>query len=206
MGSVWRVGVGADVGTQQLGGGVYAEAILANRWTLGTGLSLVGWAGDAYQNERIFTARTKRDFQRIYLPGGNGNGPGPARPREAFDITRLGQAVVIPMLVSYRLPVWKQYVLSPFVGVLLGVAPRETVTFALDQTQPSPRNANWQRLSVDRPLHAYSSWTLGAGLERRWGRVAGQAGPAITLPLSGNGSEGLNMTSVGLRARLFYQF
>ena len=197
----WRAGAGTDLGTDQRGGGLYAEAILANRWALSTGLSLMNWTGDTYQDERMFTARTKRNFQRLYLPGG---GPGPARPREAYDISRMSRAVVIPVLVSYRLPVWKRYVLSPFVGLLLSLAPRETIAFTLDQAQP--RNADWQRLSIDRPLHAYSSWTLGAGLERRWGHVVGQVGPAFTLPLTGNGEAGLNTVSAGLRARLFYQF
>ena len=199
----FRLGLGGEVGTAQSGVGVFGEAIVANRWTIGTGLSHINWAGDAYATEQVFMAKTKRDFRRDY-PGSAQPVPiGPGVPRKVMDINRVGQSLVIPLQVGYRISLGGNYVLTPFVGLNLSLNPRETVTYAFDFF--SPRDEARENLSVRRPLLWYSSGAAGAGIERQWGRFTGQVSPVVMIPLA-DVDACLNSLSVGLRGRLFYRF
>lgn len=198
----FRVGLGGEAGTAQAGLGVYAEAIVANRWTIGTGLTSVSWLGDAYTNEQQFTAKTKRSFQYAY-PGSALPVPmGPAMPRQLVDISRSAQSLVIPVQLGYRLGVGS-YVLTPSVGLNLALDARETATFATDR-QPGFEDVR-QSVSVARPQNWYTNWMVSVGAERQWGQFAGQVSPVAYLPLQTN-SASLNTVSVGLRARLYYRF
>lgn len=202
----WRMGVGGDVSTESAGYGVYGEVIIHNRLAISAGVGPAAWRGDAYQSEVQFNERTKHDFRREY-PGGNVPpliGPGPImRPREVLDISRSGRAVVVPIQVGYRLDVGRQWGVTPFLGANLSFSPAETVSFAYEKQVY--RELERRNLTVDRPLIAYSSWTVGFGLERKFGPFVAQLSPVVSVPIVSKDS-GLNTSSVGLRARLYYQF
>lgn len=199
----FRLGLGGEIGTAQSGIGVFGEAIVANRWTIGTGLSHINWAGDAYPTEQVFMAKTKRDFRKDY-PGSAQPVPiGPGVPRKVLDISREGQSLVIPLQVGYRIGLGRNYVLTPFVGLNLSLNPRETVTYAFDFF--SPRDEVRENMTVRRPQLWYSSGAAGAGIERQWGRFTGQVSPVVMIPLA-DVDACLNSLSAGLRGRLFYRF
>ncbi|MBO0948750.1 hypothetical protein [Fibrella forsythiae] len=198
----FRVGVGGELGTAQTGLGVYAEAIVANHWTVGTGLSQINWAGDAYQNEQLFMNKTKRDFRKDY-PGTAKIPIGPGRPPEVTDISRAGQSLAIPLQLGYRIGLRSSFVLTPFVGLNLSLNPRETVTYAYEHY--GPRDEIRENLTVKRPQLWYSSWTTGVGVERQWNRLTAQVSPVILMPLT-DVDACLNSASFGVRGRLFYRF
>ncbi|WP_375446320.1 hypothetical protein [uncultured Fibrella sp.] len=199
----FRLGAGGEIGTAQSGIGVYGEAIVADRWTIGTGLSHINWAGDAYATEQVFMAKTKRDFRKDYPGSTQPVLIGPGLPRKVMDISRVGQSLVIPLQVGYRISLGKNYVLTPFVGLNLSLNPRETVTYAFDFF--NPRDEVRENLTVRRPALWYSSGAIGAGMERQWGRFTGQVSPVVMVPLA-DVDACLNSLSVGLRGRLFYRF
>lgn len=199
----FRLGIGGDVGTAQLGPGVYAEAILANKWTISTGISQFDWVGDEYSTEKQFTAKTKRDFRRDYPGSGQQVPVGPGRPNELMNINRTAQSIGVPVQVGYRIRVATHYVLTPSVGVNLSVNPRETATYSYDR--PLYGGEVRQTMTVDRPVGWYSSLTAGIGAERQWGHFVAQLSPVALLPIQESGGC-LNSLSVGLRGRLFYQF
>ena len=198
----WQLGLGGEVGTVQAGLGVFGEVILANHWTVGLGVSQTTWTGDAFQTEQQFLARTKRDFRRDYPIDNQPPPSGPDRPRNLVDISRSGQSLIIPVQVGYRVSAGKLLTLTPFVGFNLSIAPKETISFI--QERPLLRDQDVYSLLVDRPALRYSSWAVGFGIGRQFGRFAGQISPVAMVPLTGGG--GLNQASVGLRGCLFYRF
>lgn len=208
----FRLGVGGELTTVQTGAGVYGEAVINDRLTLSVGLGQSNWSGVLYQNEEQFNNRVKRDFQREYV-GSNGNpsggmaGPGPGgpilRPRQAFDINLSSSALVIPVQVGYRLDVGRRLFVSPFVGMNMSLNPTEMIDCSYEGLDH--RTYQFLNFVKERPTIAYSSWTLGASLERQVGPFVAQLSPMATLPMTRR-ENSLNTASVGLRARLYYQF
>ncbi|RYF67875.1 MAG: hypothetical protein EOO39_20420 [Cytophagaceae bacterium] len=198
----FRAGVGGELGSVQSGLGVYAEAIIANRWTIGTGLSQINWVGDAYQNEQLFLNKTKRDFRKDY-PGSAKIPIGPGRQPEVTDISRAGQSLAIPLQVGYRIGLGSNLVLTPFVGLNLSLNPRETVTYAYEYY--GPFNEIRENITVNRPQLWYSSWTTGVAIEKQWNRITAQVSPVLLMPLT-DVDACLNSASAGVRGRLFYRF
>ena len=196
-----RLGVGGEVGTVQSGVGVYGELIL-NNWTLGLGATQTRWAGDSYQTEQQFKVKKGRDFQRDYGVQGPPRPPFPGRQPVVVNINRNAGGVVIPLHVGYRVGLGRQFVLTPQVGLNLSVNPTETIRYTHDLTYPEN---DWRMLIVRRSVWSYSNYTVGVGLERQFGRFAGQLTPIATLPLTVSNAS-LNDASVGLRGRLFYRF
>ena len=177
----FRLGVGGEVGTAQSGQGIYAEAILANRLTISTGISQIHWAGDEYQTEQLFAAKTKRDFRHEY-PGTNQPMPiGPSRPPQVMNISRAAQSLVVPVQFGYRIRLGEHYVLTPSLGLNLSLTPRETANF---QYEPMMfRDEIRKTVTVDRPTGWYSSVAFGIGAERQPGRFVGQVGSVAMTPL-----------------------
>ncbi|MBO0935581.1 hypothetical protein J2I47_03370 [Fibrella sp. HMF5335] len=201
----WRLGIGGDVGTEQSALSVNTEAVLGH-WTFSAGIGQAVWRGDAFQTEAQFTEKTRRDFRNQY-PYQVPAPPTPERPRAAVDINRSGRALLIPLQVGYRLAVGKQVQLTPFAGLNLSLNALETIHFDYERTMLRPRDKDdaRQNLIVDRPLNWYSSWTVGFSAERQWGHFVGQLSPFAAVPLSISETS-LNTASVGLRARVYYQF
>lgn len=202
----WRLGIGGDIGTEQSALSVNTEAVIGH-WAISAGIGQAIWRGDAFQTEAQFTQKTRRDFRNQY-PNDTPFPPTAAVPRPAVDIIRSGRALLIPLQVGYRLAVGKQVRLTPFVGLNLSLNASETIHF--DYERPllrPPRDPDdvRQRLNVSRPLDWYSSWTVGFSAERQWGHFVGQLSPLAAVPLTVSGPS-LNTASVGLRARLYYQF
>lgn len=199
----FRLGVGGEIGTAQSGLGVYAEVIVANRWTIGTGLSQINWAGDEYSTEQLFMAKTKRDFRKDY-PGSAPPIPvGPGQPRRVMDINRSGQSLVVPLQLGYRIGLGNNYVLTPSLGLNIGLTPHETVTYGYEYY--GARDGVREALTVQRPPLWYSNWVAGISAERQWGRITGQLSTVVLAPLA-NTDACLNSASLGLRGRLFYRF
>ncbi|ARK09090.1 hypothetical protein [Fibrivirga algicola] len=199
----FRVGVGGDLATTQSGVGAYAEAILANRLTIGTGISQIAWVGDEYSSERQFMAQTKRDFRRDY-PGSTKPVPlGPGKPHEVMNISRSAQSLVVPIQIGYRFNVARQFVLTPTVGLNLSITPSESASFEYDR--PIPFEDVLHNVAVKRPIGWYSNATIGLAAERKWGHFVGQVSPVVLLPVR-DPTASLNTLSAGLRGRLFYQF
>ena len=202
----WRLGVGGDVGTVQSAWSVNTE-VVRGHWTLSAGIGQGIWQGDAFQTEAQFAEKTRRNFHNQY-PGEAPTQPTPGTPRTVIDISRSGRSVLVPLQLGYRLAVGKQVQLTPFVGLNLSLNPSETIHF--DYERPflrPPRNDDDQpqRLSVNRPMDWYSSWTVGFSAERQWGHFVGQLSPFAAVPMA-MAAPSLNTASVGLRARVYYQF
>jgi hypothetical protein len=202
----WRLGIGGDVGTVQLGAGVYAEALINNHLIISAGVGQAVWLGDAFQTDAQFGQQFKRDFKKEY-PGGMANVPGGPSPfpqsRAVLDISRTGRALMVPVQMGYRFETGKGFFLTPFVGANLSFNTTEEVNYAL--ALPYARDFDWQNLRVNRPFNLYSSWVLGFGGERKLGPFIAQLSPLVTIPFT-NREAGLNDASVGLRARVSYQF
>jgi hypothetical protein len=202
----WRMGIGGDVGTEQSALSLNTEAVVGH-WTVSAGIGQAVWRGDAFQTEAQFAEKTRRDFRNQY-PNDTPLPPTAGRPSAAVDISRSGRALLIPLQVGYRLAAGKQMQLTPFVGLNLSLNASETIHF--DYERPflrPPRDPDdvRQRLNVNRPLNWYSSWTVGFSAERQWGHFVGQLSPFAAIPLAVS-EPSLNTASVGLRARLYYQF
>jgi hypothetical protein len=201
----WRLGVGGDVSTVQMRGGLFAEALINNRFTISAGIGQAVWSGDSFQTDVQFGQHTKQDFKKAY-PGGAANvaGPGPfPQSRTILNISRSGTALVVPVQVGYRFEAGRGFYLSPFVGANLSFDPTEEVNYALER--PYGRDLEWQNLRVNRSLSSYSSWAIGFGFERQFGPFVAQLSPVTTVPFV-RPNAGLNEASLGLRARLSYQF
>ncbi|MBO0931303.1 hypothetical protein [Fibrella aquatilis] len=202
----WRLGLGGEVSTAQSGLGVNTEVVVG-RWALSAGIGQAYWQGDAFKTEAQFAEKTRRNFRNQY-PSDGPFQPTPGSPRAVIDISRSGRALMIPLQVAYRLAVGKQIQVAPFLGLNISLDPSETIHF--DYERPflrPPRNDDDapQRLSVSRPMGWYSSWALGFSAEKQWGHFVGQLSPFAAMPIA-LAEPSLNTASVGLRARVYYQF
>lgn len=194
-----RVGVGTEVSRNVLSGSVLTELLIGNHLTLGVGLGMGSFAGGTFLTDEQFDQHTHKPgkFRRDYIPGRG------IDPRS--DILNIGthtERLLIPLTVGYRIPVSQSFSLLPSVGTTLNLQSKELVTFTFRQPLRSYETASNE---YDRPVNLLNSLTFGAGIEWKRTHWVAQAGPVLTVPTRTDAHWQEDM-SIGLRARVFYQF
>jgi hypothetical protein len=192
-----RVGAGADVSKDALSGGVYSEVLLGNRFSLSVGLTQARYSGTTFKGEKEFFERNREDFRKEFARG--------LDPKFAIiNIESNSTRVQIPINVGYRIPLTQSLALLPSVGTNLNLQAKEYISFIQLLAIPYPIY-KLVNAEVTRPIDLFNNVNVGAGIEWRQRHWAAQASPVITLPLQTMPFCNEN-TTVGLRARLFYQF
>ena len=198
----FRIGAGGELSRTVRSGGLLTELLIGKHLTLGVGLGLASFAGGTFTNDEKFDQRKQHKlhkpikFRRDYTPGLS---PLSAITNIGVHTTRLQ----IPVSLGYRIPVSPTLSLLPSVGTTLGFQSKEFVTFTY--RQPFRNVETEDSRQYDRPVDLLNNLTFGAGAEWKRNHWVVQAGPLLTVPVVAD-ANWEESTSVGLRARLFYQF
>jgi len=192
----FRIGAGAETMRSVRSGGVLGELLVGKHLTLGVGLGLASFAGGTFITDEDFNRKKRQNFRLNYVRG--------IDPRsEILNIGTHTERLLIPITVGYRIPVSQTISLLPSIGTTLNLNTHEYVTFTY--RQPFHRRFEAASYRIFRQANLMNSLNFGAGVEWKQNHWVWQAGPVITIPAKPdpNWKEG---TTIGLRARLFYQF
>lgn len=199
----FRVGAGGEVSRNVRSGSLQTELLIGRHLTLGVGLGMASFAGGTFLTPEKFDERKGMErkpggFKREYVYN--------HRINPLSDITNIGMhttRVQIPISLGYRIPVSPTLSLLPSVGTTLGMRSREYVTFTYREPFGSYQEAKLPPIS--RTTDMFNNLTFGANVEWHRNHWAWQAGPVLTVPTVTD-ANWQQSTSVGLRARVFYQF
>ncbi|RIV27340.1 hypothetical protein DYU11_03235 [Fibrisoma montanum] len=204
-----RIGGAAEVGTNQQSVGAYGEVLLGRHWSVGVGLNRIWLPSERFVTEVQFRTEKRHDFRRDF-------GRGVTYIHDILDITLQGYSWQVPISANYRLPMKRGFVLTSSVGANLSVYTQEQATYLLrlryipiPQPGPGPKPGYDKDRIVEfrqqQSNNFYHSWMVSAGVEKQVNRFVFQASPYITIPFWIAPSS-LNNTSVGVRARVLFQF
>ena len=191
----FRIGTGGELSRAVQSGGLLTEVLIGKHLTLGVGVGMASFAGGSFTTDVEFDRKRPRKFRREYARN--------IDPRS--DIVNIATRTVrlqIPVTVGYRIPISRTLSLLPAVGTTLGLRSRELVTFTYRQPLRNFESASGR---IARPVNLFNNLTLGAGLEWKQTHWVLQAGPLLTIPTTAD-ANWQETASLGLRARVFYQF
>ena len=193
-----RVGAGGTLSRTVQSGGLQTELLIGKHLALGVGLEKASFAGGTFPTDIEFDRRKPKKFKQFKYDYGRSIPP----LGKITDIEIQTVRVQIPVSLGYRIPVSPTLSLLPSVGTTLSFQSKEFVTFT---TRLPWRGDQTGARTTVRPEDLLQNLTFGAGLEWKRKHWVGQAGPVVTVPLVADANWEEN-TSVGLRARVFYQF
>ncbi|QHV94692.1 hypothetical protein [Spirosoma endbachense] len=191
-----RAGIGTDINSEMWSMGVYTELLASKHWSLGLGLSQATFATAAFRSPLEFDKNIPQDFRKQYARG--------LDPRlDIFGIEMYTVRVQLPISLGYRIPLSQSFTLLPTIGTSLNLQSQQYISF-YHQLPYWKGYEKFQDRSI-RPVDLFNNMTFGASLEWQNKHWAIQAGPVISTPLQSDPGCQQDAT-VGLRARLFYQF
>lgn len=194
-----RVGLGSDFDAHTWSAGVYTELMLNKHWALGLGLSRATYLGGLFITADDFDNHTHRDFKQEF---GRGLDPKLDPKGDILNVDTRMVRLQVPLLLTYRVPLSRNLTLLPSVGTYLNLSSTEKITFYYRQLQRGFDQAN---LSASRPVDLLNTLSLSAGLEWQSRHWVLQGSPILTMP-SQSDLGWQKGTTLGLRARLLYQF
>ncbi len=199
----FRAGVGGEMAPRLKSVGVFTEVLIGSHWTLGVGLSKATYNG-TFINDFDFDVRTRRNFRKEFARGIDPR-------RDILNIDANATRLQIPLQLGYRISLNRALTLVPTVGTSLTLNNTEDVTFYCPVFVPH-RGFDEVKYSVGRSVDLINTFALSAGLEWQRGHWVVQASPVLTIPVKASQIPAQpepnwqTKTTVGLRARLLYQF
>lgn len=205
----FRAGVGGEVASRLWSAGVFTEVLLGRHWTLGVGLTQATFLNQ-FVTEDEFNDRMKRDFRREFV-----------RPsdlwRDILNINTQQTRLQVPISLGYRIPINQHLSFLPTAGTYLNLTNSEDITYYCRDTprplQPQfPRGVDKINITKDQSVDIIGNLALSTGIEWQRSHWVVQASPVFNIPLQSNQQmkpQDLNWqknTTVGLRARVLYQF
>lgn len=191
-----RIGLGANLGQQQWGVGLFGEIRFDNHWRLGLGITSMNLKGESFLTEIAYGQRTKQDFRRKYASGIDAK-------LDIINITPSGLSVQVPVRISYRFGLGNGWSLVPSAELNLSVSNREEIRYAYLRGPGKIEPVTIVRRLPQQMFHAGSAAIY---LEKNWGDWALQLGPYASTPLNNvQGRLNINTQTAGATARLFYQ-
>jgi hypothetical protein len=191
-----RAGIGTDINSEMWSMGVYTELLASKHWSLGLGLSQATFATVAFRSPPDFDKNIPQDFRKQYARG--------LDPRlDIFGIEMYTVRVQLPVSLGYRIPLSQSFTLLPTIGTALNLQSQQYISFY----HQLPYWKGYEKLQDKsiRPVDLFNNMTFGASLEWQNKHWAIQGGPVVSTPLQSDPGCQQDAT-VGLRARLFYQF
>ena len=191
----FRVGVGTDISQNLLTGHILTELLLGNHLTLGIGLGKASFAGGKFLTDHDFDRDMRQNFRHNFARG--------LDPRN--DIINIGirtERVQLPISLGYRIPVSQTISIVPSVGTILNLQSTQFVNFFYREPFQGFEES---RHKEDVAVNLLSNLTFGANVEWKRRHWIGQAGPLLTTPTFADAGWKQGQ-SLGLRARVFYQF
>ncbi|WP_338876849.1 hypothetical protein WBJ53_14445 [Spirosoma sp. SC4-14] len=198
-----RVGAGTNLSSQLSTYGAYSEVLLGRHFALSVGINKGNFAALSFRDEDDYDRVNHEDFRQQFARFVDMH-------QAILNIKSTTTRVQMPIQLSYRIPLNQAFTLAPVVGTNLTIQNMESLSFiSLFQIRPSLFELKTFDRSINRPIDLFNSMTLGTNVEWHQHHWAVQAGPVVTIPFQTTSfpvSYCQDNVSVGLRARLFYQF
>ena len=194
----FRIGAGGEVSRTVQSGGLQTELLIGNHLALGVGIGMASFADGTFPTDIEFDRLKPKGFKPFKHNYARGIDP----RSKIVDIKTQTVRVQLPVSLGYRIPVSRRLSLLPSVGTTLGFQSKEFVTFTYRQPL---RNDQTISRTIVRPESLLHNLTIGTGVEWKLSHWIGQVGPVLTVPTVTN-ANWQETASLGLRARVFYQF
>ncbi|GAB3711230.1 hypothetical protein GCM10027592_48600 [Spirosoma flavus] len=204
LGIRFRAGAGGEFDARLWSAGVFTEVLFGRHFMLGVGLNQATYMNGMFITADEFDMRTKRDFRREF---GFGLAPTVDLKGDVINIDSRLVRVQMPLSVGYRLPISQSLTMVTTLGTYLALSNKEHVTYYY---RKYPRGGfSEANFRADRPVDLLNSVVFSPGLEWQNKHLVIQAAPVLTVPTCFYTAPGPNWqstTTIGLRARLLYQF
>ncbi|GAB3941394.1 hypothetical protein GCM10028805_04560 [Spirosoma harenae] len=203
----FRAGIGGEFESRMWSVGLFSEIPVGKHVVVGVGLSQATYMGGLFITASDFNKRTQRNFRDEF---GKGLDPKLSLYGDIINVDTRMVRVQIPISLGYRVPLTHSLTMIPNVGTYLVLSNKEKVTFNYRQTAYGPYGGyDETNFSRSHPTELFSNVALSLGLEWQNRRWVVQGSPVLTLPTCSPAPGAPNWqvdTSIGLRARLMYQF
>ncbi|MBD2702403.1 hypothetical protein IC229_17270 [Spirosoma sp. BT702] len=200
----FRAGVGGEFDSRLWSAGVFTEALFGRHFMLGLGINQATYMNGMFITADEFDLRTNRDFRREF---GFGLPPTVDLKGDVINIDSKLVRVQLPISVGYRLPLNQSLTMVSMLGTYMVLSNTERVTYYYRKySRAGFTEANFK---ADRPVDLFNSIAFSPGLEWQNKHLVIQAAPVMTVPTCFYTAPGPNWqptTTIGLRARLLYQF
>jgi hypothetical protein len=163
----YRFGISLDAGNEQLAAGFTNELILSKHWGVSAGLRLANLKGKDYLTAGEYETETKLAFRPTYasfVTAGN----------EILNIKFDDYFLQIPLSISYRYPLIKQWTLLFGLGTDLDIAGRQNVRFDY-QGNSGEFDEGRSKANISNPV--FNNGLLSAGIEKKFGKYVFQLMP-----------------------------
>ncbi len=197
-----QIGVSGQSENRLMGAGLSAEVLIGNHWSVNVGIDAVRIGAEQFLSDEQFNQKHKRDFRGSYAP--------PQRVPATADILNINSSlrlVRLPVFVSYRYLLPKNFTLLLSVGSAFDLSVRENVSFNF---RPNRQDFATETYNRKQDLPVFNNIFAGVGIEKRWRYFVVQAQPYIETKMAKmqlpNQDERDNDPQVGVRLRALYRF
>ncbi len=196
-----QLGMSGVVGNRMMGTGLSAEILIGKRWSLNVGLEAVRIGGEQFLSDDLFNEKHKQDFRNLYAP--------PQKVPASADILNIKSSlrlVRLPVFVSYRYPLRRDFTLLFSAGSAFDLSVKENISFNF---RPSRQDFATETRNQTKDFVAFNNVFGGMGIEKRWGHFVIQAQPYLgfkiaQMPLP-NHEDREGHPQMGFRLRALYR-
>jgi hypothetical protein len=197
-----QIGGSGTLENRLVGTGLSAEVLIGKRWSVNIGLDAVKIRGEQFLSDEQFNQKYKQDFRRLYAP--------PQLIPATADILNINsslQLVQLPVFVSYRYPLQKEFTLLLSAGSVFDLSVKENISFNF---RPNRQDFATETRNEARDIPVFNNVFGGLGIEKRWNRFAVQAQPYIEVKIAKmklpNHEDRESHPQMGVRLRALYRF
>ncbi len=192
----YRVGLGMDFGRETIGRSFVVDAFLTERFSINTGVRLLSYHGDIFDNEMNFRMKKAQDFRALYAPRLLPN-------QDIKNIDMQDFVVQIPINLAYHIPLKSDFSIITSLGTDLDLSAKKNVKFEyrdLNSSYPHPEVKD----SVQN-ARLFNNLTASVGIQKQVNRFVFQATPYLSKQLTDISYKESGF-QWGVRLRVLYDF
>ena len=197
-----QIGVSGQSENRLVGAGLSAEILIGKHWSVNIGLDAVRIGAEQFLSDEQFNQKHKKNFRGSYAP--------PQRVPATADILNINSSlrlVRLPVFVSYRYSLPKDFTLLLSAGSAFDLSVRENVSFNF---RPNRQDFATETYDGKQDLPVFNNIFAGVAIEKCWGRFVVQAQPYIEVKMAKiqlpNQNDRDNTPQIGVRLRALYRF
>lgn len=194
-----QMGVSYNLGHAQKGFGLWTEAFITDRFSIGIGLDKVVWQENRFISDRSFAENRHEDFRNNYAP----------RVPLNHEISNIGiseDKLLMPIFVNYRFPLKYNFSLVTSLGTSLNLKTKQNIEFNI-RRGPAEYEDGEVHSNISRPM--FTNIITSVGIEKSYKSFVFQALPTMNfnkLPTRPNDDDTNIKVNFGLKLRALFKF
>lgn len=211
----YRVGFGTELGYEKYGIAFWNEWLLNKHFSINFGLSAKQMEGDKFNDDREYNFKygekgitelpekgqtENKDFRERHFPS--------LQPtNDIRDIHLINEIASIPLSLTYRGKLWKDYKWTLTAGTELDLYVKEKVEFGFQITNPLLTDKEYIKSTKYRILEPtlFNNYFVSAGVEKQFGKYVLQLSPYFTQKIK-EANYRRGTFDYGFRFNVLYQF